>query len=59
MKYFSKTFKKKNYKENMRKKEHYFFIKIIYKEFYENLVRGPTRNRKVQGWDAKIIHFFK
>ena len=24
----------------------------------KNLVRGPTRNREVQGWDDKIIHFF-
>ena len=24
----------------------------------KNLVRGPTRNREVQGWDAKILHFF-
>ena len=23
----------------------------------KNLVRGPTRNREVQGWDAKILHF--
>ena len=25
----------------------------------KNLVRGRTRNREVQGWDTKIIHFFK
>ena len=25
----------------------------------KNLVRGPTRNREVQGWDAKILHFFQ
>ena len=24
----------------------------------KNLVRGPTRNLEVQGWDDKIIHFF-
>ena len=24
----------------------------------QNLVRGPTRNREVQGWDDKILHFF-
>ena len=35
MKYFLKTFNKKNYKEIMRKNELYFFIKIFIKEFYE------------------------
>ena len=25
----------------------------------KNLLRGPTRNREVQGWDAKILHFFQ
>ena len=55
---FLKNLYKNNYKENMRIKEIYFFKKIFYKEFYEKLVRGPTRNREVQGWDDKIIHFF-
>ena len=58
MKYLLKIFYKKNYKEIMRKKELYFFIKIFYKEFYEKFDPGTTRNREVQGWDDKIIHFF-
>ena len=58
MKSLLKTFNKKNYKEFMRKKELYFFIKIFIRNFMKNLVRGPTRNREVQGWDAKILHFF-
>ena len=58
IKYFLKTFKKKNYKEIMRKKELYFFIKIFIRNFMKNLVRGPTCNREVQGWDDKILHFF-
>ena len=39
MKSLLKTFNKKNYKEIMRKKGLYFFIKIFYKEFYEKF--GP------------------
>ena len=42
IKYFLKNFKKKNYKEIMRNKELYFFIKIFYKEFYEKF--GPRTN---------------
>ena len=56
---FLKNFFINNYKENVWKKELYFFIKIFFKIFMKNLVRGQTRNREVQGWDAKILHFFK
>ena len=33
-KIFLKNFYTNNYKENMRKKELYFFIKIFYEELY-------------------------
>jgi len=44
---FLKNFFINNYKENVWKKELYFFIKIFFKIFMKNLVRGQTRNREV------------
>ncbi len=58
MKYLLNTFNKIIYKEIMRNKILYFFINIFIRNFMINLVRGATRNREVQGWDDKIIHFF-
>jgi len=41
-KIFLKNFLTKKFKEILRKKELYFFIKIFYKEFYEKF--GPRTN---------------
>ena len=41
-KIYLKNFYTNIYKENMRKKEFYFFIKIFYEEFYEKF--GPRTN---------------